>query len=225
MKYIDFHTHVENSNQDSIKIVSLTTQQVVSLQKDNIKLPDLFSVGIHSWYIPNDYKSEINKLINSIKDSKNLLAIGECGLDKICKINFDLQKEVFEQQINLSIEFSKPLIIHCVKSYNEILEYRKKYTNSISWIIHGFYGSLQLANQLISHGFYLSIGSKLIKPSLKSGFKLFYEENKNKILLESDTANQIERIYREISDLVSISVEEIKSQQYKNFENIFGVKL
>ena len=44
--------------------------------------------------------------------AEKCFALGECGLDKITASDFELQKEVFKKQIQLSEKYKKPLIIH-----------------------------------------------------------------------------------------------------------------
>jgi Tat protein secretion system quality control protein TatD with DNase activity len=45
-------------------------------------------------------------------------------LDKLHP-NFDLQKDVFLKQIDIAETQKKPIIIHCVKAYSELLEILK----------------------------------------------------------------------------------------------------
>ena len=115
MDYIDFHTHNIYKRKNVFPIYNVEAGAVI--------LPEgYFSMGIHPWYIN---KATLNKQYEQIKQlntQPGFVMIGECGLDKHCPTPYDLQKEVFEKQIGISEEIGKPLIIHCVKSYNEIIE-------------------------------------------------------------------------------------------------------
>ena len=68
----------------------------------------------------------------------SVLAIGECGLDKACDTNFKLQQQVFTTQVNWANEIKKPLIIHCVRAYGEVLSLLQKNNNKVPVIFHGF---------------------------------------------------------------------------------------
>jgi TatD DNase family protein len=72
-----------------------------------------------------------------LKD-ENCFALGECGLDKITASDFELQKVVFKKQIQLSEKHQKPLIIHCVKAHQELIEIKKELKPKQVWIFHGF---------------------------------------------------------------------------------------
>lgn len=66
----------------------------------------------------------------------------------------------------LSETLRKPLILHIVKSFPEIIALRKQWKPTQPWIIHGFRGKPQLARELLAHGFHLSYGKKYNPASL-----------------------------------------------------------
>ena len=119
-----------------------------------------FSIGIHPWdaYLQTSL-SEFEKNIQH----PNCLAIGECGFDKIINIDLELQKVVFIYQLDLAVKFQKPVIIHCVKAYDELTEICATYHSKTALIIHGFNKSLQLAKQMIDKGFYISLNYSVFK--------------------------------------------------------------
>lgn len=173
-----------------------------------------YSAGIHPWNIPSCYSQAIATLKQMATDS-NMVAIGECGLDKLCQTPFELQTKIFEEQIKISEEGKKPLIIHCVKSYNQIVELKKEYKPTQPWIIHGFRGKPQTATMLINAGIVLSIGEKYNAETIKN-------IPIKKILIESDESTlSIEDIYQNIAQTRSIEVEELKKEVEKTYKSIF----
>ena len=66
----------------------------------------------------------------------------------------------------LSETLRKPLILHIVKSFPEIIALRKQWKPTQPWIIHGFRSKPQLARELLAHGFHLSYGKKYNPASL-----------------------------------------------------------
>lgn len=205
--YINIHTHiVPNPNEESLTIYNLQTP---SQQYEGT-----FSAGIHPWYIPNR-PSETIETLKALTQKNNMVAIGECGLDKLCQTPFELQKEIFKAQIVVSEESKKPLIIHCVKSYNEIVEIKKETKPTQTWIIHGFRGKPEIATMLLKAGIILSIGEKFNTETLKS-------MPIDKILIESDeSTTPIEEIYKKIATTLNISECELIKAVEKTYKNIF----
>ena len=143
------------------------------------------------------------------------MAVGECGIDKLCNTPIDIQVELLKAQISISEEFRKPLIIHCVRSYNEILELKKSILPSQPWIIHGFRGKPEVASMLIKAGMVLSIGEKFNTEAVKN---IPIE----KMLIESDESPlPIETIYEKIANERNISVEDLQKAIEKTYKSIF----
>ena len=208
--YIDIHTHTPiRSKNNSLSIYNLQLSNQVPL-----KIEDKDSVGIHPWYIPENPTQAIEELKTLAKES-NVVAIGECGIDKLCNTPMELQKEIFKEQIRVSEEFEKPLIIHCVKCYNEIIELKKEINPSQTWIVHGFRGKPEVAEMLSKTGIILSFGDKFNPESIK---RVALE----KILIESDeSSTPIEEIYKNIATTRNMSIEELTKEVEKTYKKIF----
>ncbi len=71
------------------------------------------------------------------------------------------QEEILEVQVRLAEELCKPLIIHCVKAYSELIAVRKRTKSSVAWIVHGYNNNERILRQLLDHGFYISVGAAL----------------------------------------------------------------
>ena len=208
--YIDIHTHRLTSSEDNH--LSIYNLQPHTIDTGQHKGP--LSVGIHPWYIPQNPNQAIKEL-KTLAQKNNTVAIGECGLDKLYQTPFELQTEIFKAQIAISEELKKPLIIHCVKSYNEIVEIKKETKPTQTWIIHGFRGKPETASMLVKAGIVLSIGEKFNPESIKT----IAIEN---LLIESDeSAMPIEDIYKNIATSRNISVTELEKEVEKTYKNIF----
>ena len=208
--YIDIHTHIiANSKENHLSIYNLQP-----LTPDIEQYQGLFSAGIHPWYIPDNLPETLETL-KALTLKSNMMAIGECGLDKLCQTPFELQKEIFKAQIAISEERKKPLIIHCVKSYNEIVELKKETNSTQTWIIHGFRGKPEVATMLTKAGIVLSIGERFNPESVKT---IAIE----KLLIESDESTMpIEDIYKNIAELRNISLAELGKEVEKTYKKIF----
>ena len=156
-------------------------------------------------------------------DSQILKAIGECGLDRACDSDFELQREVFIKQIELSEQYHKPLIIHAVRSYPDIISIRKETKSNQPWIIHGFNGNEHSAEQLLRHdGIYLSLGDVLFKNE-KRAERVLDIIPSDRLFLETDVAERsIVEVYEKASLLSGVATDILRKDIFDNFVKIFG---
>lgn len=145
---LDIHTHDKSRYKEAI----------INIYPNEELIDGAYhSVGIHPWHTVDIDSSTIEKL-NILATHPQVVAIGETGIDTLKGASIVKQIEIFRLHVILSEQHQKPLIIHCVKAFNEIIELKKYLRPSMPWIIHGFRGKPQLARQLLNHGFYISLG-------------------------------------------------------------------
>ena len=148
-RFADIHTHDTRAGADSI----------INIEPDSpIPSGGSYSTGIHPWRA-----AEADRLWPLVEDAAGrpeIVAIGECGLDRLRGPGMDIQEEVFVRHARLAERTGKPLIIHCVRAWAEILRLHSRLRPAVPWIIHGFRGRPALASQLLQAGFHLSLGPK-----------------------------------------------------------------
>lgn len=173
-----------------------------------------YSAGFHPWYLSAD-GAEDWEALNEIARHPQVLAIGEAGLDKVTEVDYTLQEAAFERQIAIALLIQKPLIIHCVRSYNEVLEFRKSFNPDNPWIIHGFRGKKELAKQLTDHGICLSYGFNYQEDALRitPPDMLFLETDENR--------SDIRLLYEQAATHLSLSVSELTGKIHENIRNLF----
>ena len=217
-KFINLHTHQFSNLSDVIEVVNQYPWEF------DASIPK-YSIGIHPWYIDeNRIESDLN-IISEKLQLPECLALGECGLDKRIEITMELQTSVFKQQLQLVQQTEKPIILHCVAAYDEVIALKKELKVENPMIIHGFSKNEQVANSLLKNGFYLSFGKYLLRSrnigtELEKVFKFTPE---NKILLETDTVEEsIYEVYEKAAFIKGISVDEMKAIVLQNYTNIFN---
>ncbi|GAB4125285.1 MAG: TatD family hydrolase [Raineya sp.] len=217
--FYDIHSHKTQNNKDVWQLNNLT------LPKDTIDsiyfLNQPVSVGYHPWFLQeNNYQTHL-QLLEELAQNDKVWAIGETGLDKVVRTDFLLQLKVFQKHIAISEETKKPLIIHCVKAYSEVLSLHKQLRPTQKWLIHGFGANKQIATQLQAKGIYLSFGEALFKrPQLQEIFALSLPDY---FLLETDNSNiAIEKVYEKAAQIREISLKELQNQVKKNLCKFFG---
>ncbi|MBN1463580.1 MAG: TatD family hydrolase [Paludibacteraceae bacterium] len=212
--YIDIHSHQICASTSTFTLVNCFPSELeIALQKEP---QQFYSVGIHPWHINTDFGKEMDVLSN-FANHKQVLAIGETGIDKVCDTPFNLQLELFKKQIAIAEEVKKPLIIHCVKAYSELIQLKKECQPSMPWILHGYRGNKNSTEQLLAHNFYFSLGKEIshLQASLRT-IPL------NKLFLETDNENvSIEMRYKMAANMLEIPEEKLKDLVYSNFKNLF----
>lgn len=220
MKFFNLHTHKFTNNSDVLELVNQYPWEF------DTTIPN-YSIGIHPWYIerlPRELamtrlESDL-KIIDEKLNFEECLALGECGLDKRIEVPLQLQIEVFEKQIALAEKHQKPLVLHLVAAFQELIEIKNRLKISVPIIIHGFSKNQQVANELIKNGFYLSFGKYLLRnPELESVFKAIPND---KFFLETDTIDEsLEEVYQLAAKYKNISIEDVIEIVNTNFRTVF----
>lgn len=192
MKYPDIHTHRRRG--DAYPAILNTQEEATD---------ETISVGIHPWNVDKGWKERYHT-IEELAKAQNVVAIGECGIDKVRSAAIpEIQEEAFRAHIALSERLQKPLIIHCVKAYETTIALHKEIKPRQAWIIHAFRGKPQQASQLVKAGLYLSLGEHFNEESARCipGDRLFIESD--------DCETPINEIYSSIASARGCSVEEL----------------
>jgi TatD DNase family protein len=215
--YINIHTHDGKPETGIYAIENLMAHE--ERTPEDIPEQDC-SFGIHPWFLNNNnYEQLLNRVIE-VTRYPNLAAIGEAGFDKLKGPSMELQRVAFEKHIAISEAIKKPVIIHCVRAWDELLAVNKKLHPKMPWLIHGFRGSVELAMQLISKGMYLSFWFDFVLR--KESSALLKSVPDSRIFLETDGADvDIREIYKKVADDKNITVEDLKEIISDNFRKFF----
>lgn len=209
----DIHTHRFTDSAPEEVLLSCSV-----LKKEIPAEAVYLSAEIHPWHLTAENLScQIERMENMLSDSR-VLALGEVGLDKLTECPYPIQIKAFEEIVSISEAYGKPLIIHCVKSVDELIAIRKKMRPALPWIMHGFRGKPQQADSLLRQGFYLSFGEHYNSQVMK-------EIPIERLFLETDESNvPIDELYNRAAAIRHISAEELKLAVLHNVNNVFGVK-
>ena len=211
--FYNIHTHKSSNQKNVLEIVNQYPNEFDGTIEN-------YSIGIHPWYINENRVEADLEIIEEKLQLANCLALGECGLDKRIEIPFEIQISVFEKQIKLAKKYNKPLILHCVSAYQEVIEIKKRLQIEVPMIIHGFSKNNQVAKSLLENGFYLSFGKYLLRnPELETVFK---QVPNNQFFLETDTIDEtLEEVYAIASKYKNIKMENLKKIISDNFNHVF----
>ncbi|MDX6189092.1 TatD family hydrolase [Flavobacterium sp. Fl-318] len=213
MEFFNFHTHQFTNQSDILELVNQYPQEF----DDSIPF---YSIGIHPWYITEDRLESDLKIVEEKLQTKNCLAVGECGLDKRTEVPLDLQITVFEKQLILAEKYRKPVVIHCVAAFQEVIAIKKRMKITVPMIVHGFSKNNQIANQLVKEGFYISFGKYLLRNSeLKT---VFQQVPNDRFFLETDTTQEtIQEVYTLASAYKNLDSKELEAIISNNYKAVF----
>lgn len=208
--FIDIHSHHSCRCSDV-----LTIQSFYQFPTD---LDSAFiSAGMHPWY---PYEISFEDIERLLKEDK-IIAIGECGLDRLAEVSLQEQIPIFEKQIEFATQYKKPMIIHCVKSFQELIEIKQKTNRDVPMIIHGYNNNWTIAQQLLKHGFYFSFGTALLHKNSNAS-KVIIECPLEKIFLETDDSGaDIKDVFEAAAQHLRMDVLKLKEQIFYNFKQVF----
>jgi TatD DNase family protein len=217
--YIDIHVHGGTPAAGIFILESLMAHE----EKTPEDFPGVsYTYGIHPWFLnENNFIQQLDSVKDKV-DNPEIIAIGEAGFDKLRGPSIELQRKVFEGQITISEGLKKPVVIHCVKAWDELLSVRIKLKPKMPWLVHGFRGNVNLAHQLLSKGMYLSIWYDFAIRTESSD--LLRVLPRDRIFLETDGADvSIKAIYEKVANDLAVSVEALKLSILINFNDFFNI--
>ncbi len=217
MQFFNLHTHKFTDNAAILELVNQYPWEF------DAAIPK-YSIGIHPWHIDENRLESDLKIIEEKLQLNACLALGECGLDKRIEIPLSLQIEVFKKQIALAEKYQKPLVLHLVAAFQELIAIKNRLKIMVPIIIHGFSKNEQTAKQLIDNGLYLSFGKYLLRnPELESVFKSIPND---KFFLETDTIDEtLEDVYELAAKYKNIKMDDLIEIVNANFTTVFKSNL
>ena len=205
MGFFDFHHHDADRKSGIYNL------------KFNEEIPEIFfSAGIHPKSLSDGLEKQLIWL-QEISVAENCVAIGECGLDGLIDVDEESQEKAFQAQIEIANSVKKPLIIHCVKRFSQLLPFRK--VSKVPMIVHGFNKRKTIGDDLLKNGFCLSFGkSVLYNVNLQDFLRDFPTD---KLFLETDSSDfEIKELYQKVAGLKNISLEDLSQKIRENLHNL-----
>jgi TatD DNase family protein len=215
--FIDIHTHNVIPASGVFAVENLMAHENISPSDISGKV---FTAGIHPWYLNGNNENKLLKYVKEVSLNHDLIALGEAGFDKLRGPDMDIQRRAFEKQVMISGEIGKPMFIHCVRAWDELLAAHKKLRPITAWIVHGFRGKEELALQLLSKGMYISLWFEFVQRAESAS--LLRSLPKNRIFLETDGADiSIKDIYSKVAFDLEISVTDLEFIIFSNYRELF----
>lgn len=216
-QYINLHTHRKPR---VVGEIAIRNGHLKTIDFSKIDYP--VSLGLHPWHV---HKTNIEWALAQIeKNHAQIIAIGECGLDRAIQTPIELQLTTFHKQIELAIRYQLPVIVHCVKAYSDFAAIAKQYPN-LQFVLHGFSGNEETLQMLLTFkNVYFSVGKYLFNPSSNATLNIG-KIPINQLFLETDTSKYlIDEVYKKAAQILDIEVTVLKNKIFNNFTNLFKEK-
>jgi TatD DNase family protein len=196
-------------------------------------------MGLHPTSVKENYKEEL-ALVEKLLKENTYYGIGETGIDLYWdKTYYREQVDAFNRQIDLSLEYDLPLIIHARESFTEIFRVlENRNIDGLRGVFHCFTGDVEQARRAIGLGFMLGIGGVLTYK--KSGLdEVVSEIGLEQIILETDApflspvphrgkrneSAYVLHIADKLSEVLDISVDEIAQTTTRNACDLFNLNI
>ena len=259
MKLFDAHCHLQyllfngihqkiiknarNVGVKKIAIKSTTQEDWKETERlclnDNMLIP---SFGLHPWFLAirsDDWEIELEHLLNSYPQA----CVGEIGIDPNTKgdlgVSMDDQEFIFLKQLVLANQFKRPVSIHCRSSWDKLISLIDQVSPlPAGFMIHCFGGSLEVAQELVKRGAYLSFSGTITRPNNTKAFKVINNIPKNRILIETDAPDLLPHgldnrlnepanllhVLNRASELMNLSAAMLAEQTYINACRFFNIE-
>lgn len=214
MSPVNIHTHHADASADPA---------ILNLYRDFERAGQekACSIGLHPWYLERDTLEQEWAQVAALADLPQVYAIGECGLDRLAAADMDWQEDIFTRHIQLAQRVGKPLIVHCVRAFDELLRLLRRQESLPPVIVHGFNRKWTVAQPLLEAGCYLSFGAALLQNSIAQ--EVFRQVPEDRCFLETDDALlPVTDLYRAAAALKNIPEAQVFSAVANSFAAVFN---
>jgi TatD DNase family protein len=258
MKFVDAHIHLSDEEySDSIGEIlqEAKASNVVALVSNSMDLktcigslelterfPDTAyaALGVHPWTVNNLTDEQLQQTVDFISEnsrSKNLVAIGEIGLDNKYMNIWDKQLKVFDIMLHLAERLELPVVVHSRGTTAQIVDMLPSYSIK-KVLLHWFSSPISALAKAMDRGFYISEGAPVaFSDEIRDVVRKVSLDN---LLTETDgpvrffrppfqgkktTPALIPIIISAIAEVRKMDAESVAERIGKNFEVFFGIKV
>lgn len=222
---------------DKIYLPNCDSSTIEAMLATEAAYPDVCHamMGVHPTYIKENYQDEL-RIAQSWFEKRDFCAVGEIGLDYYWDKTFAKEQQVaFRTQIEWSLHYKRPIVIHTREATKDTLDIVRDYVaQGVYGVFHCFSGSLETAKQMVDMGFYLGIGGVLTYP--KAGLQEVVKQiDLEHLVLETDApyltpvpfrgkrneSAYIKIIAEKLAELREVPIETVEEITSKNAMHLF----
>lgn len=217
--YVDFHTHQRVGGE--CEVLNVDALDAEAIERACVAgLP--FSAGVHPWRADatEEQLRDACLRIEQCALAGGFVAIGECGLDWVSNVAREAQVVVFERQLELANRLSVPVVLHCVRAFEEVMSALKRKSVKRA-VFHSFIGSVQQAERVVHEGYFCSFSPRSLASARTC--EAIRGVAPSAMLIESDeSAVPIAAVYERVAELRGCSIEELRQIVYDNYKRLIN---
>lgn len=194
------------------------------------------AVGVHPEEIDDVSDTDLDEILKLVNHPK-CVAVGEIGLDYYWnKSNKNTQIRMFHLQMEWADEYHKPVIIHDREAHEDSLNVIKQYPN-VKGVFHCYSGSVEMAKELISRGWYLGFDGPITYKNNKKQIDVLNYCPLDRILIETDSpylspvpmrgrrndSRNLTYIIDRICEVKELTKETVEELTTANGKRLFGI--
>ena len=198
-----------------------------------------YAPGIHPWWLRDVAGDAIDQLeVELQQPAQGRVAIGECGLD-LLHGDYEGQVELFRAQVKLASAYQYPLLIHSVRTHDEVAALLKREQYSLPALVHGFSGSWQQAKRLLDQGLYIGVGGVITHDRARKTRETIRKLPASALVIETDapdmppsgvrkgdnTPLNLRRVFEALCELRGDQPDVLADQLLANTEQLFMDRL
>lgn len=193
------------------------------LSKSTQIVVGLHAKAFHPWELPQDFDRKVfdQKFLELKASAKDIIAVGECGLDRVHEGIASIADQIYvlEKHFEWAEQENLPLIIHSVRTHSDILGLLKRRKFKGVFMLHAFHGNEVEMHEYLKYDVYFTYGAKILKND-----QMLKITPRERLLLETgdQTEVSLEAIYEACAHSLGIEKEELEKKIYQNFLRVFN---
>ena len=195
MTILDVHTHHLDA-----------TEALIAVNPGDFKPQPrrYYAVGYHPWMPLDGLSDDDFTLLEQCARHPQVLAIGETGMDSLRGSDLAVQETVFIRHLKLAADLKKPVVVHCVRTVQQILTARRREgLIDVPLIIHGMRGNEHVARTWLEAGCYLSYGARFNPAAVCL-------TPKDRLLIETDEADgTIQEVAAQVANVLQLTADQV----------------
>lgn len=214
MVYPDFHTHRADAPA-GLSVIDVGSASAPFAPRAGC----YYSAGLHPWRVDSHYAERL-AAVEQLLRHEQVVAVGECGIDRACTVPLPLQEQAFAAQLELAARYAKPVVLHVVHATDRLLHFAAQRPVHTRWVVHGFSGGAATLQQLLRVGLCVSFGARFHAEAVRAcpADRLFVES-------DAGTDRQLADTYRRIAALRGITPADLAQSMALNLNEFIKASI
>lgn len=194
------------------------------------------AVGVHP-HEAKEAQADYPAQIESLAQNAKVVAIGEIGLDYHYDFSpRDVQKKVFERQLELAAKLSLPVVIHMREATQYTLSVLREH-KGLRGVMHCYSGSAQTAEVLLDMGLFISFTGAVTFKNARKSVEAAGVVPLHRLMAETDCPylspepmrgrrndpSNVRHVIAKLAEIKGLSFEQMCAHNINNAKGLFNI--